>query len=182
MSDWIIKHQVPDEWGINWTSGIPLHISCSTSEWSRLRPTRAGWCYGAPGVARSLWLVGTVLKDDKLRQVAIEAIEAVLQRPITIRDIDSPTLCHGISGLLAICLRFAHETNSPTIYQHIPLLVQQILNTFDSASPLGFRDVESKSNSTDDPGLLTGASGVVLTLLAAATSTEPNWDKAFLIS
>jgi hypothetical protein len=34
----------------------------------------------------------------------------------------------------------------------------------------------------DDPGLLTGAAGVALVLLAAATPVEPAWDRALLLA
>ena len=34
----------------------------------------------------------------------------------------------------------------------------------------------------DDPGLLTGATGVGLALLAAATAIEPAWDRILLVS
>ena len=34
----------------------------------------------------------------------------------------------------------------------------------------------------DDPGLLTGAAGVALALLAACTPVEPAWDRMLLVS
>jgi hypothetical protein len=33
-----------------------------------------------------------------------------------------------------------------------------------------------------DPGILTGAAGVALALLAAATPIEPSWDRMLLVS
>jgi hypothetical protein len=34
----------------------------------------------------------------------------------------------------------------------------------------------------DQPGLLDGAPGVILALLAASTDVEPIWDRLFLLS
>lgn len=182
LASWLVDHQIQDAWGINWPAGVPLRQSYSSDSWSTLPPTRTAWCYGAPGIARALWLAGGVLQDSVFCQTAIEAIESVLQRPLVARGIDSVTFCHGVAGLLDISLRFAHETERILIRQHIPLLVQQILNGFDADSPLGFRDLEQEHHWVDDPGLLTGAVGVALTLLAASTPIEPGWDRIFLIA
>lgn len=182
ISHWIVEHRIQDQWGINWPSGVPLQASYSAEEWSKLHPTRAAWCYGAPGVARSLWLAGTALEDRMLCQTAVESIEAVLRRPLGERNIDSPTLCHGMGGLLIMCLRFVREGASPTIRHHIPLLVHQMLEACSPEYPLGVRDEEHKGNFVDDPGFLTGAAGVVLALLAAATSIEPDWDCTLLLT
>ncbi|QBD82872.1 lanthionine synthetase [Ktedonosporobacter rubrisoli] len=179
---WIIDHQLRASWGISWPAGVPLRQSYSRSEWSMLPPSRDAWCYGSPGISRALWLAGTALDDTDLCHRALEAIESVLQRSITMRRIDSVTFCHGVAGQLAICLRFAHETNSTIVHQHIPRLTSQILNEFNPCHPAGFRDLEQEDNWVDDPGLLTGAVGVALTLLAASTSIEPTWHRIFLIA
>lgn len=182
LGQWIIEHQLRDPWGTNWPAGVPLEASYSSEQWSKLPPSRDGWCYGPPGIARALWLAGTALNDTTFCQTALEAIESVLRRPVALRAIPSVTFCHGIAGLLTICLRFAHETDNEFVRQHIPVLVQQLLDEFDPCHALGFRDQETADNWVDDPGLLTGAVGVALALLAASTSIEPEWDRIFLIS
>jgi hypothetical protein len=42
--------------------------------------------------------------------------------------------------------------------------------------------MEYRNNETDQPGLLDGAAGVALVLLAQATGVEPSWDRLFLLS
>ncbi len=182
LSTWMMKHQVIDEWGINWPNVVPLQQFQSINDRQPLPGARAAWCYGAPGVARSLWLAGQALEDASLCQVAIDAIEAVLRRPIPVRRIDSSTLCHGVAGLLQICLRFAHESESSIIRQHIPLLVNQLLEAFNPDYALGFRDLERDHVYVDQPGWLYGASGIAMVLLAASTSVNPEWDRALVIS
>jgi lantibiotic biosynthesis protein len=182
LGQWIIEHQLRDSWGVNWPSGVPLEASYSSEQWSTLPPSRDGWCYGSPGIARALWLAGTALNDTIFCQTALEAIESVLRRPVAMRAIPSATFCHGIAGLLTICLRFAHETDNELVHQHIPILVQQLLSEFNPRHALGFRNQETANNWVDDPGLLTGGVGVALALLAASTSIEPTWDRIFLIS
>jgi lantibiotic biosynthesis protein len=182
LRDWMLRYTLFDQWGINWPTYVPLPASQSADMWKRLPPARAGWCYGAPGVARALWLTGLALEEPALCKTAVHAIEAVLQRPATERRLISPTLCHGIAGLLAICLRFAQETESSIIRDYIPLLVEQILDLFNPDFPLGFRDIELNLSLVDQPAWLTGAPGVALTLLAAALPVEPTWDRLLLLS
>jgi len=181
-ADWLIQHQIGDEWGSNWPIVIPVESSDSPAAWGKLPGARAGWCYGAPGVARSLWLAGHALDDERVCRVAIESMEAVVRRPLAQRFLFSPTLCHGYAGLLQICLRFAHECDNTSIRDHIPVLVQQILDCFDADLPLGFQDIERPGTAVDQPSWLVGAPGVAMALLAAATEIPPVWDRLLLIS
>ncbi|GER89692.1 hypothetical protein KDW_38540 [Dictyobacter vulcani] len=182
VGQWLINRQAKDDYGIGWPAGIPLEMELDQFQNCSLRITRDGWCYGTPGVSRALWLAGNAIDDKSFRDIAIQGIESVLHRPITNRNIDSPTICHGISGLLMICLRFSHEVENSLVEEHISKLVHQILNLFQPDLPLGFRDEEKPNVFVDDPGLLTGTTGVLLALLAAATQIEPKWDRTFLIA
>jgi hypothetical protein len=147
-----------------------------------LVPSRAAWCYGSPGVARSLWLAGDAANDGSYKELSLSAMEAVYRRPVPTRRIDSPTFCHGVAGLQHITLRFAHDTGLSMFVEHARLLHQQIVARYEPASASGFRNLEPGGRLVDQPGLLDGASGVALVLLAASTSSEPLWDRLFLLS
>jgi lantibiotic modifying enzyme len=181
LADWIIGHRIKPAWGIDWPDSIPLESASTADEWQRLSPTRTAWCYGAPGVARSLWLAGSVLEDDQLRRTGIAAIESALRHQFVQRDILSPILCHGTAGLLHICLRFAHESQSSLVQAQIPLLVEQILEVFHPSFPLGFR-ASDEDMLVDQPGWLGGAPGIAMVLLAATTDVMPTWDRALAIA
>nr|BBH86288.1 hypothetical protein KTC_10390 [Thermosporothrix sp. COM3] len=181
-ADWLAVHRLDDEWGVNWPAVVPIEVATPHGAWAHLPVARAGWCYGAPGVARSLWLAGHVLEERAIQRLAIMGIEAVMQRPPEQRMLLSPTLCHGVAGLLQICLRFAHESESILVREQIPALVRQILDTFNPDFPLGFRDVERPGVAVDQPSWLEGAPGVAMALLAAATEIPPTWDRILLIS
>jgi lantibiotic biosynthesis protein len=188
---WLSTHRLNDEWGANWPSAIPLQstevngkviLAEADLENSPGGPSRTAWCYGAPGIARALWLAGRALDRDDFKQLAIDAMEAVFRRPIAVRMIDSPTFCHGVAGLLAITMRFANETGSPFFRDECQKLTKQILSTFQPDSLLGFRNLEHGGNQTDQPGFIEGASGVAAVLLSASTGIEPGWDRVFLLS
>lgn len=180
-ADWLVEHRVEQGWGIDWPTNVPRECAAAAQLWRQLPPTRSAWCYGAPGIARSLWLAGCALKNRGLCERGIEAIEAVLRRPVATRATDAPTLCHGVAGLLQICLRFAHECESDLVKAQIPVLTEQILDAFDPSSPLGFRDIDERGP-CDQPAWLTGAPGVVMVLLSAATDVTPAWDRVLAIA
>ncbi|MGA2830917.1 MAG: lanthionine synthetase C family protein [Streptosporangiaceae bacterium] len=182
-ASWLIEHRADDAWGVNWPVAVCLAPDGSTKPPGSDRPpTRSAWCYGAPGVARALWLAGAALDRPAWRALAVEAMEAVYQRPDTIRSIDSPTFCHGAAGLLQVTLRFAHDTGLPSFAAEAVRLVQSLLSAFEPDSMLGFRNLEPGGRRIDQPGLLDGSPGVLLALTAAARNVEPCWDRAFLLA
>jgi lantibiotic biosynthesis protein len=182
LADWLVAHRADDRWGVNWPTAVPVPPPGPKPGPAGLGPSRGAWCYGSPGVARSLWFAGAALDDAGLRELAVEAMEGVLRRPVRERRIASPTFCHGVAGLLQIVLRFAQDTGQDTFADAAAELVDQLLAAYVPERPLGYASLESGSNQVDRAGLLDGAPGVAMTLLAAATGTEPTWDRLFLLS
>ncbi|MEV6753060.1 lanthionine synthetase C family protein [Streptomyces sp. NPDC051214] len=182
LSEWVVEHRVQDPWGVNWPNHVGRHDPPGRGAATGRPPSRAGWCYGAPGIAMALWHAGHALEAPELRRLAVEAVESVLRRPVSERHIPSPSLCHGVAGLLMVCLRLAQDDPDSPLQDHVPDLTEQILGLFDPEAPLCFRDEEQPGVFVDDPGFLTGAAGVALALLAAATPVAPSWDRALLMS
>jgi hypothetical protein len=185
MADWLVSHRLDDEWGVNWPTAAPLverDGRLLADAGAAEAASRCAWCYGSPGIARALWLAGEALDRDDFRELAVAALRAVFRRPLAARMIDSPTFCHGVAGLLQITLRFAHDTGLPELAEASRGLVRQILAAYRPESLLGFRNLETGDRETDQPGLLDGAPGVALALLAAARDVEPTWDRLFLLS
>lgn len=176
---WLVDHRADDAWGVNWPVVVPLTPNGSPPA---PEPSRSAWCYGSPGVARALWLAGKATDQPKFCEQAVEAMEAVYRRPLRERRIDSPTFCHGVAGLLQITLRFAHDTGRSLFAEAAGMLSEQLLALYEPDTLLGYRNVEPGGQRVDQPGLLDGSPGVALVLLAASTSVEPNWDRAFLLA
>ncbi len=173
---WLKSRHMPDQWGGSWPAAVSVGPAPGPV------PAPAGWCYGNPGVARALWLAGTALDDSCLRETAIDGIRAVYRRPVSRRGISSPTFCHGVSGLLHITLRFANDTSLPDFADAAEALLQQLLKSFADDSIFGFRAYDSEARLVDSPGLLDGAGGVALVLLAVTSDQAPSWDRMFLLS
>jgi hypothetical protein len=190
-ADWLCANRFDDAWGVNWPAILPL-VQTDTADGVRLEapgarsapdgPSRCAWCYGSPGISRALWLAGQALGREDYRALAVSAMKAVFRRPVAARRIDSPTFCHGVSGLLGIALRFSHDMGGAEFSDDIGVLVRQLLDSFQPQSLLGFRHLETRDTAMDQPGLLEGSPGVALALLASATGAEPTWDRLFLLS
>jgi hypothetical protein len=183
LAAWLVANRVDDAWGVNWPYSVPLTPEGLPGRATKACvPSRTAWCYGAPGIARALWLAGVAFRRPAWRDLAVEAMQAVYRRPAVARCIDSPTFCHGVAGLLQITLRFAHDTGLSLFTDAAAELTEWLLSAFEPGSLLGYRNWEPGGTRVDQPGLLDGAPGVLLTLLAATSAVEPAWDRAFLLS
>jgi lantibiotic biosynthesis protein len=190
LSRWLLAQRLTDPWGPYWPEEIPYDFATRASgppqQGDEVSLSRPSWCYGEPGVATALWLAGSALEAEGPCRTAVASLEGVFRRPFADPrnpyQLCSPTLCHGVGGLLAISLRFAALSGSEVIGAQIPGLVGNILDACDPDLPLGVQDQEVPGNFVDDPGFLTGAAGVALVLLAASTSTPPSWDRTLLIA
>ena len=114
--------------------------------------------------------------------MALDTIRAAFRRPPERRRLGSATFCHGHAGLTQIGLRFAAETGDRELLDAVRTDVAQLVAAYDETARFGYRRVDPGGDRRDSPGLLDGAAGVALVLLAAACPVEPRWDRAFLLS
>ena len=176
-ADAIVRARLVDDWG----STFPIAAAIGDGA-QPPTPGRNAWCYGSPGVARSLWLAGVAVGRDDLCDLAVETMLAAGRRPPAARRIDSPTLCHGTAGLVVIMVRFAADTRRAEFVSAAGDLVGSLIEEFEPGSTFGYRNLEPSGTRIDHPGLLDGAAGVALALLAAAAPVEPSWDQVLLLS
>jgi lantibiotic biosynthesis protein len=163
VAEWLVEHQAADVWGVNWPYVVVPNAPVAG-------PARAGWCYGAPGVAAALWLAGRALHRDDLTSLAVAAIRDVCGRSVAALGLEGPGLCHGTAGLLQAFNLFGART--PRIRQRAAKLAEELLAGYEPESLLGYGT---------GPGLLEGTAGIVLALVAAARREEASWERPFLV-
>ena len=160
LAEWLLAHARHDEWGTTWPAGV------AGDEWYP-SPLRASWCYGVPGIARGLWLAGDALAEPRYRRAARDAMLQLLGSPAA-WGLDSANLCHGLAGLLLVTSAFAAadrdddddgQAAGPRFAEAADELFDRLCAAYAPRRPLGF-DVSG-------PGLLGGAAGIALALLAA---------------
>ena len=192
-ADWLAAHRTEDPSGPTWPHAIGLSDRRPPGPGGPApgpagpggpaeRLGRSAWCYGGPGVAAALRLAGEALGHDGHRDLAVAALRAALARTDQGRAVGSPTFCHGQAGLLAVTASFARATGDPGFARAAAAMAARLLDRFDPAAPLGYRDLEAGGRAVDQPGLLTGAPGVALALLGATSPAEPAWGRLFLLA
>lgn len=181
--EWILRWKQEDEFGPYWYDRISFEEEVGLVE-SFPHRRREAWCYGTPGVARSLYLAGKALNDTSLKKLANDAFKAVHARPEKLKDLNSPTFCHGMAGLLQMTWVMARDTGDQKYQDELEKWLDRLHQRFDSSLPFGYQDLEPTTvgyRGLNKAGLLEGVSGIALTLLTVGSLGERAWDQAFLI-
>jgi len=153
------------------------------------RATRLAWCYGDPGVAAALLLAGRAAGQPSWQDAAITLMRSAAQRPAERSGVVDAGLCHGAAGLAHMFNRFFQATGIAELRDAARRWIEHVLASRAPGSGIaGFRvhhrdpDRPERVEWRADPGLLEGAAGIGLALLAATTAIEPAWDRVLLLS
>ena len=92
------------------------------------------------------------------------------------------SLCHGTAGLAHLYNRLFQSTGERDFAVEARYWIERTLEYRGVGGIAGYRRAEFDGTQIDDTGLLNGAAGIALALLAAASNVEPGWDRAFLLS
>ncbi|MFB6724813.1 lanthionine synthetase C family protein [Kribbella sp. NPDC056345] len=155
-----------------------------TGRRSPSQPLRPSWCYGTAGVGRAQQLAGLALGDAGRQSAAETAVIDALTDPAQLAATTDRSLCHGFAGLAYLATRMAGDA-LPATTDRLRHLVPALL---DAVAPPGSDQQTIASSLIADaqagPGLLDGAAGIALSVLAASCGTTPRsgWDTCLLIS
>jgi len=152
-------------------------------------PARLGWCYGDLGIAVALLQAARGAREPAWEREALRIARRCAERPVEQSGVVDCCLCHGTAGVGHLFNRLFQATRENSLREAARFWFAR---TFDMRRPdeaiAGFpvwfrarhRPVEARW--VADPGILTGAAGVALALLAATTDIEPEWDRMLLVS
>ena len=165
----------------------PYWITRGELRTGRLAPSalrRPSWCYGTAGLARAQQLAALALGDTRRQVNAENALVAALTDPDQLKATTDNALCHGFAGLAHVTARAADDAHPSTVGQlraTIPALLAAV-------HPPGTDPAHAVTRLMHDeergPGLLDGAAGIALALLAPSTAAPPRsaWDACLLIA
>jgi lantibiotic modifying enzyme len=150
-------------------------------------PSRTAWCYGDPGIAAALSVAAQATSDSGWRREAVGIATAAARRPVELCGVDDAGLCHGAAGLAHVLNRVALSTGDRELEDAAREWFERALDMRRPDTGIaGYRTWRSGRGGyegwIDHPGLLTGAAGIGLALLAACSSIEPSWDRCLLLS
>ena len=176
LAEFIFNSCIKDSDDIFWETQKILGM-----EQEKAVPSRDAWCYGTPGVAYSLLIASKILDHDEMGKLAIDSMKLSLKR---MRQVISPTFCHGLSGLCCLTRKFYEYTDDDFFYEVYMRILDHLLESYSYQYPFGFKDAEIEEGhvvNKDEIGLLTGTSGVILTILSCYQPVKTQWDSIFLL-
>ena len=175
---WILaQKQAPEAGG---------HFPHTVAEGAGPQSSRLAWCYGDPGIAVALLqaarLAGNGAWERDARRLALDA--AARRDDAGIKD---ACLCHGSAGLGHLFGRCYQLTGEAPLAEAARFWLQGALRMRRPGEGIaGFwaYDVRADGAPSWVParGLLEGAAGIGLALLAAVTPIEPAWDRVLMTS
>lgn len=149
--------------------------------------SRLAWCYGDLGLAATLLLAARSVGRRDWEREAVRVARLAAERPITDSGLRDVGLCHGAAGIGHLFNRLHQATGEEVLARASRSWFQQ---AFAMRRPgegvAGFRAWTRNDDGelvwSAEKGVLTGAAGVALALLAAVSPMEPDWDQMLLVS
>jgi lantibiotic modifying enzyme len=172
---WLLAQQTPE--------GFPSGIEKDQAK----QPARLAWCYGDPGVAAALLWAARLVNEPAWEREAVKIARRAAQRPAEQSGVVDAGLCHGAAGLGHLFNRMFQATGEECLAEAARFWFEQTLQMQRPGKGVGGYeawqlDDDQKVTWIADPGLLTGAAGIALALLAATTNSEPAWDRMLLVA
>ncbi len=173
---WVLAQDTPD--------GFPAWVGPGITP----KPTRVAWCYGDPGIAASLLLAARAAGEPAWEQAAVAIARRAATKPIETSGVIDAGLCHGAAGVGHCFARIANATGDASLADAARAYFRRALALRKPGQGIaGFAAFNPKPRTNDfeweaDPGLLCGAAGIGLALLAATSPIPPAWDRFLLLS
>lgn len=151
------------------------------------QPARQAWCYGEPGIAAALLGAAHALQEPTWTAAALTIARRAATHPPQEAGVFDGCLCHGAAGLGHLFNRIYQATGDVVVGQAARYWLEATLKLRQPGQGVaGYLTWEPEENGAAPwvahPGLLTGAAGIGLALLAATTPIEPRWDRTLLVA
>jgi hypothetical protein len=140
-------------------------------------PARSAWCYGDPGVALALLLAARDTGEPDWDLAGTELALRAASRPARLCGVNDAGLCHGAAGLAHLFARMHELTGRHELADAATFWMERTIEMCDR-----FLDAENAEPAWTGLGVLEGAAGIALVLLAGCLPAEPAWDQMLLIS
>jgi len=179
---WLLDRQMP--------AGSPSVFSRWYFEGPGRIPARAAWCSGDPGIAAILLHAARVTANHAWERDAFAIAHHAARRPLgdASARVHDAGICHGTAGLAHVFNRLYQHTHSEELREASRAWLRRTLDMRRAGSGVaGFTALVSEAWNRpkyprDDAGVLSGAAGIGLALLAATTGIAPAWDRMLLLS
>jgi hypothetical protein len=150
-------------------------------------PRRLAWCSGDLSVAAALLVAGRCARLPEWEREGLAVARRAARQPPEQAAVRDAGLCHGAAGVGHLFNRLHQATGDPALGEAARFWFRRTLDMRRPGRGVGGYqalrpDRLGGETWINDRGILTGAAGIALALLAAVTPVEPSWDRAFLLS
>jgi lantibiotic modifying enzyme len=136
------------------------------------QPSRLAWCYGDLGIAVALAAGARALDDAAAGAVAADVARRAAWRAPAQSRVTDASLCHGSAGVGHLLGRLYSRIRSPELAAASVAWLERAVEMRPHAAV----------STSAGAGLLMGAAGCGLALMAAIADTPPEWDRALQAS
>src|SRR4030088_3022575 len=171
-------------WLIWWTRPPGPPAPSFLAEGTEPGPARSAWCYGDPGVALALLLAARDLGEPSSQLTGTELALRAARRPPEDTRVSDAGVCHGTAGLAHLFTRMYQLTGERELADAAVTWAQRTLAMCGARGDGedGLDGSGPAARAWSGPGLLEGAAGIALVLLAGCVPAEPVWDQMLLVS
>lgn len=145
-----------------------------------LYPIRPSWCYGSMSIAMQLYKACELNNNNNnAKNMAIESIRTLKKTNINSWNMDSATVCHGLAGALLCVNNMGQMVSSDELIQVKTELEEEIYNKCSKKYKYRFYNYNflppSFKISEADISMLTGSTGVIMTLMTVISNSNMHW-------
>jgi len=176
--EWLLAQKLPPGAGSSFSYSVAPGVAPATS--------RIAWCYGDLGISAALLVAARAVGEGRWEAEALEIARRTAERSLKDALVVDAGICHGAAGVAHLFNRLHQATGDPLLGDAARRWIGEALALRGAEGIGGFRawapNEERELGWRDEPGFLTGAAGIGLALLAAATAVEPEWDRVLQVS
>ncbi|HSS52315.1 MAG TPA: lanthionine synthetase C family protein [Thermoanaerobaculia bacterium] len=176
--EWLLAQKLPPGSGSLFSYSVVPGITPA--------PSRVAWCYGDLGISAALLVAARAVGERSWEAEALEIARHTAQRSLKDSAVVDAGICHGAAGVAHLFNRLHQATGDPLLGEAARRWIDETLALRRSEGIGGFQawapNEERELGWRNEPGFLTGAAGIGLALLAAATAVEPEWDRVLQVS
>lgn len=142
---------------------------CENQEYIKKR-TRMGWCYGTPGIARSIFLGGRAIHSEKFICMGETALKTIKYLKHDDAMLESPTICHGYGSIVVSMIVMYRDTKNKIYKDILDKYLSEIRGVKVKGYKYEYKDYTYKNYLKREEGfiykedfsILTGCTGVYL--------------------
>lgn len=176
--EWLLAQKLP--------AGSGSIFSYSVAPGVTPGPSRVAWCYGDLGISAALLVAARAVGEARWEAEALEIARHTAKRSLKDSSVTDAGICHGAAGVAHLFNRLHQATGDPLLGDAARRWIDEALALRGAEGVAGFRawapNEDRELGWREDVGFLTGAAGIGLALLAAATGVEPEWDRVLQVS